>query len=100
MDPIATERKTVHAMIAIYCQAHHGGAPLCESCAELEAYVDQRLEKCPFGWEKPTCKNCKVHCYRADMRERIREVMRFAGPRMLLHHPVLAVRHLLKGAKS
>lgn len=100
MDPIAIERKTVHAMIEIYCQAHHEGSHLCDSCSALQAYVDQRLEKCPFGWEKPTCRNCKVHCYRADRRERIREVMRFSGPRMLFRHPVLAVRHLIKGIKS
>jgi hypothetical protein len=99
-DPIATERKTVHAMLKIYCRAHHGGAPICDSCAELQAYVDERLDKCPFGWEKPTCKNCRVHCYQKDRREQIRDVMRFSGPRMLLHHPILAVKHLLKGVKS
>jgi hypothetical protein len=30
------------------------------------------------------------------MRERIREVMRYAGPRMLYRHPVLAGKHYLK----
>lgn len=99
-DPIVTERKTVHAMLKIYCQAHHDGSPLCDSCAELQTYVDERLDKCPFGWEKPTCKNCHVHCYQKDRREQIREVMRFSGPRMLFHHPILAVKHLLKGIKS
>ncbi|MDR2525428.1 MAG: nitrous oxide-stimulated promoter family protein, partial [Oscillospiraceae bacterium] len=34
-------------------------------------------------------------CYRADMREKIRAVMRYAGPRMLLHHPVMAIRHFI-----
>ena len=29
-------------------------------------------------------------------REKIREVMRFSGPRMLFHHPVAAVRHLIE----
>jgi hypothetical protein len=36
-----------------------------------------------------------AHCYRPEMRQRVREVMRFAGPKMLLRHPLLAVRHLL-----
>jgi hypothetical protein len=55
----------------------------------------RRLERCVFGDAKPACSNCVVHCYRADMRERVREVMRWSGPRMLLRHPVLAVRHLI-----
>lgn len=28
------------------------------------------------------------------MRQRMQEVMRYAGPRMLWHHPVAAIRHL------
>lgn len=100
MNPTELERKTVHAMIQIYCHAQHGGDPLCASCSELQAYVDERLDKCPFGWDKPTCKNCRVHCYRPEMRDRIKEVMRFSGPRMLLHHPILTLCHLLRGTKS
>lgn len=34
------------------------------------------------------------------MREKIRAVMRFSGPRMLLVHPVLAVRHLLESRRE
>ena len=37
--------------------------------------------------------------YGADPRERVRQAMRWAGPRMLLRHPVLAVRHLLDGKR-
>ena len=37
---------------------------------------------------------CPVHCYEAAMRERVRQVMRYAGPRMLLRHPILALLHL------
>jgi hypothetical protein len=31
------------------------------------------------------------------MREAVREVMRYAGPRMALRHPILAFLHLLDG---
>ena len=89
------ERETVAAMIRLYCRAHHEGEPPCAACAELLAYADERLDKCPFGEEKPTCSKCRVHCYRPDMRARITEVMRYAGPRMAVHHPVKALRHLL-----
>lgn len=89
------ERRTVRAMIGIYCRHHHGGAPMCGACAELAAYADRRLDLCPYGPDKPACSNCPIHCYRPEPRERIREVMRFAGPRMIWRHPYLAIRHVL-----
>ncbi len=95
---IEREKTTAAAMIAIYCRAHHAPEKdLCSSCSELRDYAFLRLRCCVFGEEKPTCADCPVHCYGAAMRERICEVMRYAGPRMLLFHPWLALRHLLDG---
>lgn len=95
------ERITIDKMIALYCREQHGTSDgLCEDCAGLRTYARQRLEKCVFGAEKPTCANCPVHCYKPDMRQKVRVMMRYSGPRMLLHHPVLAVRHLLDGRKK
>jgi len=89
------ERKTVRAMIEMYCTDHHGAGGLCRECAELAGYADRRLDLCPYGPDKPTCTNCPIHCYRPEPRERMREVMRYAGPRMLAKHPYLAVMHLI-----
>ena len=95
---ITRERKTISIMIQMYCRAHHQPeGRLCADCAELEAYALERIDKCPFGWQKPTCANCPIHCYKPDMRERVRRVMRYAGPRMLLRHPALAILHLIDG---
>lgn len=81
-------------MITIYCRLkHRSGEELCNECETLRAYALQRLERCPFGEEKPTCATCTVHCYKNDMRLMIKEVMRVAGPRMLFRHPVEMVRH-------
>lgn len=92
---VAREWKTIQAMIRIYCRNKHGGrGALCEECEELRLYAERRLEKCPFSDEKPTCVKCPVHCYEAGMRERVRQVMRHSGSRMLLRHPILAIRHL------
>lgn len=94
------EARTVAAMIRMYCRAHHGAATnLCEDCAELLTYAEQRIETCPFGVEKPVCNTCTVHCYKHEAREHIKVVMRFAGPRMLLRHPMLAVRHVLRSKR-
>lgn len=93
------ERLTVRAMVAFYCRHHHGVGGICDACAELLAYSDRRLDLCPYGSDKPTCANCPIHCYRPEPRQRMREVMRFAGPRMLTRHPYLAIRHLVDGRR-
>ena len=87
----------VSAMIALYCRKNHRTrrGSLCPDCEELTAYAKQRSEKCPFMESKTFCSNCRVHCYRPEMRERIRTVMRFSGPRMIFHHPIAALRHVL-----
>ncbi len=95
----AREQKTLEAMMRLYCSHHHGGEPLCADCAALAEYARRRLQRCVFGDAKPTCANCLVHCYRADMRERVREMMRWAGPRMLFRHPVLSILHMVDGRR-
>ena len=98
---IARERATVAAMIRLACRSWHGtGDELCSECQDLQDFANQKLDRCPFQDGKPTCANCLVHCYKPDMRERIREVMRFAGPRMLRRHPYLTVCHILDGRRK
>ena len=89
------ELKTIRVMMDMYCASHHGGVPLCTDCEDLFDYAQRRLQRCVFGDAKPNCAKCIVHCYNQDMRERIRVVMRWAGPRMLLRHPVLGIKHLM-----
>lgn len=81
-------------MIEVYCQKH-GHEPGCAGCSALRDYALARLDRCRYGDAKPTCRTCPTHCYRPAMREMIRGVMRFSGPRMLGRHPLLAIRHLL-----
>jgi len=84
-------------MIRIYCRARHGVAKdLCEDCAALFLYAQERIEKCPFGLDKPVCNQCTIHCYESERRERIKSIMRYAGPRMIVRHPVLALRHFCR----
>jgi hypothetical protein len=98
---IAREKRTVEAMIRLYCAGRHGTRErLCDECSDLLQYAMQRLEKCPFQEHKPTCADCPIHCYRPLMRERIRSVMKYAGPRMVRRHPILAVRHLIDGLRK
>lgn len=98
---MAREARTIQAMIELYCSEQHGSPiGLCAECQELENYALARLDHCPFQEDKTTCVKCPVHCYRPAMRERVRGVMRYAGPRMLYRHPVLAIMHLLDGRRK
>lgn len=95
------EKRLVSQMIALYCRRkHHSRGTLCAECAALEAYARQRSDRCPFMETKTFCSNCRVHCYQPQMREQIRAVMRFSGPRMLLHHPWMAMRHVVETQKE
>ncbi|MNO16690.1 hypothetical protein D3C76_63760 [compost metagenome] len=116
---ILREMETVFYMVHIFCKGQHGHLEkenaivelrhrskssnrvlkilLCKDCVELQQYASKRLSLCRFGENKTTCVSCPVHCYAPSQRERIKEVMRYAGPRMLWSHPVLTVRHLLDG---
>ncbi len=97
-----SDSEVVDLMIALYCRKKHKGkkGELCQDCQELKDYCAYRLSLCPWGDNKPFCSNCTIHCYNKEHREKIREVMRFSGPRMLFYHPVLAIRHVKETLKQ
>ena len=98
---LAREARTMASMIDIYCRGHHAeqrpaAGGLCPECEELKAYAMKRLACCPFGEGKPVCAKCRVHCYKPQMKEKIAAVMRYAGPRVVVKHPILSLEHLWK----
>ena len=96
MSRIEEEKRVVEQMIRLYCRKCEGHDELCPSCKELLDYAHSRLERCRYGEHKPTCKKCSVHCYRPQMKEHIRMVMRWSGPRMIIYHPIAAIQHLIR----
>lgn len=93
---IKKEKEMVLFMITLFCyKKHKTSASLCENCNSLVSYAYERIEHCPFMKTKTFCSNCKTHCYNTSMREKIKEVMAFSGPRMLLYHPLTALSHLI-----
>ena len=95
------EFRTMTKMVDIYCAAHHGtDKDPCDKCMAFLDYAEVRLEKCPYGEDKPTCANCPVHCYKTDYREQARQIMKYAGPRMLLRHPILTIAHYIDGRRQ
>ena len=95
------EKELVTLMIKLYCKKKHGSQnSLCPSCRSLYEYAMLRSSNCPFMETKTFCSCCKVHCYKPEMREKIREVMRFSGPRLIFFHPIVAIRHMLESVKN
>ncbi|HAE15460.1 MAG TPA: nitrous oxide-stimulated promoter family protein [Erysipelotrichaceae bacterium] len=91
------EKRVVREMIILYCNGHHHTVhgQLCPDCRELCDYAWQRSDHCPFMETKTFCSNCTVHCYEPAHRERIITIMRWSGPRMIFHHPVMAISHVI-----
>lgn len=96
------EIKVVAIMIYRYCKGKHSSkrGQLCQECSTLLEYVKLRRDRCPHGDNKPFCANCKIHCYKADMRAKIRDVMRYSGPRIIWSHPILALKHLIESKRE
>ncbi|WP_249028692.1 nitrous oxide-stimulated promoter family protein [Tannockella kyphosi] len=94
------EVETIYFMIQLYCKKKHKSKELCNSCNELYEYAKLRIEKCPKKETKTFCSTCTIHCYKTDMRIKIKEVMRFSGPRMLFYKPTLAVSHVCNTMKE
>jgi hypothetical protein len=89
------EKQIITLMVELYCRKNHGAEVICPDCEELLSYALKRLDKCIYGDEKPACKHCPVHCYKSVMREKIREIMRWSGPRMIFYRPGAAIIHTL-----
>ena len=95
------EARTIRAMIEMYCRDQHGSqGSLCPECEALSVYAMERLRRCPYQEGKTTCAKCPIHCYKPSMREQVRVVMRYAGPRMMFRHPVMAAWHLFDGRRK
>ncbi|MEG0367665.1 MAG: nitrous oxide-stimulated promoter family protein [Coprobacillus sp.] len=85
------ERNVVICMIQLYCR-HHDDI----NEVELITYASQRIQKCPMMETKTFCSQCSIHCYEKNMQEKMKRVMRYSGPRMILIHPLMVIRHALK----
>ncbi|MBN2428015.1 MAG: nitrous oxide-stimulated promoter family protein [Deltaproteobacteria bacterium] len=98
---IAKEYLTIAAMIDIYCRKIHGRKnSRCPKCLELLDYVEKRLQFCRYAENKPRCRECPTPCFAQPQKALIKKVMKFSGPRLMLYHPFLALRHLGKKASD
>ncbi len=102
MPALDKEFVTIQAMVKIYCRAFHDQQDqqgYCSECQQFLVYSNEKLDRCPYGEAKPACKDCTIHCYKKEQRIKVKQIMSYAGPRMLIYNPVLAIQHLLKAKK-
>ena len=90
------ELKTMYQIIGIYCHNKHHTpkGQLCKECEQVWEYAEHRIDTCPHMETKTFCSVCKTHCYAPNYREKIREIMRYGGPRMLFVSPIQVIRHM------
>jgi hypothetical protein len=114
-DPkLLRDLKTLATFIDVYCKHRHehaekgpvklktydvemiAGRPvvLCESCRKLFAHAFVKRSNCPME-PKPACKHCPSHCYHPTYREKIQEVMRFSGRKIMMGGRLDYLYHLL-----
>ncbi len=105
------EKKMVFYMIKLYCMHNHkeyhkiynktfGSKSICKECEDVYNYACERTSKCRFISTKTFCSACTSHCYKKDMKEKIKKIMFFSGKRMIFHNPAVALKHIFVMIKN
>ena len=95
------EYKIIKQMVRVYCEKnHHTKDYLCEDCQKLVEYSQLRIINCPHKENKKFCSGCKTHCYKKEMKQKIKTVMKFSGPRMILYNPLIVIKHMFFTLKN
>ena len=94
----------MEAIGSIYCRGNHPSREkdargMCSECREAIELTLERASACPNGHEG-NCQDCEIHCQRGDAQRRIRQIMRYAAPRMALRHPLMTLEYLRKKRRS
>jgi hypothetical protein len=102
MNTLTKNRKNdirlIGKFVEVYCAGKHGAVErdplalpddlgelrICRECAAFLEYAVTKRLNCPLEAEKPSCKHCRIHCYDRARREKMREIMSYAGRRLML----------------
>ena len=82
--------------VYVFCKDHHSGITknyyksqyfkaerdYCPACTDFLEYAIGRRLCCPLP-SKSSCKKCHVHCYRPGHREKVKEIMRYSGRKLI-----------------
>ncbi|MGN1361014.1 MAG: nitrous oxide-stimulated promoter family protein [Eggerthellaceae bacterium] len=101
---IQRDLRTLQAIGSIYCGAHHAGRPkdstgMCPECSETILLTHDRAANCPYD-HQGNCQDCTLKCNRGDQQQRIKAIMAYAAPRMLVRHPLMTLEYLAKKLRT
>ena len=93
------EKENIKASFAVYCNANHDtkDGKLCPKCTALLTNVLLKIGKCKYGITKPLCDHCDEQCFGEAANKTFMEIMDGSRKGMLLHHPMMTVRHKITG---
>ena len=94
------EKKVISEMVKLYCRKNHKKRELCDECRDVLNYSLNRIDNCKYMYTKTFCSNCKKPCYSPKMKEKIKQIMKFSVPRILFHHPLLVIYHIISRFKK
>jgi Nitrous oxide-stimulated promoter len=90
------EKITIQMMIELYCRNNHRNTIyLCDDCSKLLSNATTLINNCPYS-PKPACGACKNNCFSVEHKKRMKQVMKYSGPKMLFRHPILTIKHIWK----
>jgi len=102
LNHIKREQRTITHMISIYCHGQgHAVSGMCADCGSILRYAEERISSCPYrGSPKPACGLCRTNCFTPEMQRRFAQIMRYAGPKMLVRHPLLTLVHVWDAVRA
>ena len=94
---VPKEKENIRKTFGLYCNANHGTTDnkLCPKCTALLTTVMLKIQRCPYGISKPICDACETPCFGEVPTKEFRNIMKSGQKKMLLSHPLMAVRHKL-----
>lgn len=107
LKKVSEDKKIISTMISIYCNGNSHKAneenkvkdDICPNCKRLQEYAYSKIDKCPKlkSGKKAICGTCKNNCYMQDdeLSNMMKAVMKYSGPRMILKHPLMTIKHAL-----
>ena len=94
---VPKEKETIRKTFGVYCNANHGTTDnkLCPKCTALLTTTMLKIQRCPYGIGKPICDVCETPCFGEVPTKEFRNIMKSGQKKMLLSHPLMAVKHKL-----
>ena len=94
---VPKEKENIRKTFGLYCNSNHGTTDnkLCPKCTALLTTAMLKIQRCPYGIAKPICDACETPCFGEVPTKEFRNIMKSSQKKMLLSHPLMAVRHKL-----